>query len=1138
MTSTRNSEIVTSKSKHLSLWLLAVCALLILLIGLTWSLNGDDYVRRQLIRQLILIVEESTDYRLEIDGTFKVSISLHPTVSASAVTLYPKQQPDPLLQIGRLELKLTLWPLLLGQMRIERLLIDDVAFDLDSNADSRRQTGSEFSLPDLSTLPILQNVVLRNIRFVRNGPAQASPLEILLSQVTLELSQDGATFLIEGEASVADKSYALSGQIGSLPQLLAPKAPYPVELEILNPALRLSVAGTIDHPLNGEGLKFNLESEAPELSSALALIELDMPPLGRLEANARLEGDIDNASLEEITIRLELPEKLRLEASGTLQGLTSEHKGELQVGGFIKSREVSKWLLPGEMATIDDWQLEGKLTVTGKQIAFRDFNAQGIDKAGLKLSVRGKGVFGDPRQPQPFASLDLVLEIDASNTKSAESLLIESLSEVGPVKGSARLTAPAGDYFAIEDYRVKVGRAKELLATYVGRIGRIPVVGDLPTSEIDMQISVAAARTERLAYALDVSLPEIGPVKYSGRFIGSEKEGIFKHLSLTAGSEKALKIEVSGQLRMGDARTHEPPKSIDVAVTFATPETAPIAKLTGQELPALGPIKGRFQLTGRLQELKVSEIAIESGRPGALTLSATGGIEKLLIEPDFSASGVNLSLTAASPSTEPVFRLFDLDAADLGPLNATGVLVDSDGSLGLEKVKIHVGRPASVDIKISGQLDDLNALDQLDARAEVSAPSLQVVSAIFGQEWRDSSGQVRAAGRLRLEDDKLSYSGNIDVGRTKIETKVSGSFEGSKPRLEGTIESKVLYLADFGFPETKEELKEARLAGTAEIKKEMEKKDSTKGKKAAGERLFSPEPLPWELLNKLDLGLGLAVDQVVGTGAELKALSTKIELKDGQLLMSPAVLDYGEGTLLVDLMLDANDTPRAALQLTADDVAIGAVWGHIQTFVPVSGNINVHLDLSSSGRSPADLAASLNGVVGIASENLKVPYYTADLLAANVLGWVVKRTIASDATVLVRCSIAQLELEQGQVVIQKLMFDGPSMTVTGEGWVNLGSETIDVSVYPKRKTGIWTEAEPVRLSGSLADPKIGVTVVDKKTAAVAGAAAGVAAGAVAVPMLVLPAVALGALWKMIRTWAPCMSPTLSLGERGYFARTS
>jgi hypothetical protein len=95
------------------------------------------------------------------------------------------------------------------------------------------------------------------------------------------------------EASVADKSYTLSGQIGSLPQLLAPKAPYPVELEIRNLALRLSAAGTIDPPLNGEGLKFSLESKAPELSSALALIELDMPPLGRLEASARLVGGID-----------------------------------------------------------------------------------------------------------------------------------------------------------------------------------------------------------------------------------------------------------------------------------------------------------------------------------------------------------------------------------------------------------------------------------------------------------------------------------------------------------------------------------------------------------------------------------------------------------------------------------------------------------------------------------------------------------------------------------------------------------------------------------------------------------------------------------------------------------------------------
>ena len=181
----------------------------------------------------------------------------------------------------------------------------------------------------------------------------------------------------------------------------------------------------------------------------------------------------------------------------------------------------------------------------------------------------------------------------------------------------------------------------------------------------------------------------------------------------------------------------------------------------------------------------------------------------------------------------------------------------------------------------------------------------------------------------------------------------------------------------------------------------------------------------------------------------------------------------------------------------------------------LSGNINIHLDLSSHGHSQADLAGNLNGVMGVISENLEIPYYTADLLAVDLLGWALKRTLDRNATVLVHCSIVEAGVKQGQIAIQRLMFDGPNMTLIGQGWVNLGTETLDVTLNPERKTGIWTKAEPVRLTGELSDPKVGVTLVNEKTVAVTGATAGIVAGAVAAPMLVLPAVAVGTLWNMI-----------------------
>ena len=1100
---------MTSQSKRTGLLLLGVCALLLISIGLAWSLAGADYVRRQ----LLLAVEASTDYRLTINGPFRVSLFPQPAIGASGVWLYRKQQAKPLLQIDRLELKPSIWSLLSGEPRIRHLLIDGVAVQMDGDMDPGQSPGRAFSLPDPASIPILQNLTLRNIRLLGTTDSQAP--SVLLDQATLNLSRDESVFLVEAQVRSRERDFSLSGKIGSLPRLFTATDAYPIDLAVGRPEFRLAIDGSIDQPLGKAALNFNAQSESAELSSALALFGIELPPLGRLQASARLAGNIRNAALQSINAQLELPGKLRLEAGGNLQDLTADPQGELKVSGFSKSREVSKWLLPKALAGVDDWQLQGILAVNGGQIGFRGLDARGADSAGLKLRARGDGMFGDPQQPQPFASLDLLLDIDSDNTEAALYLLIEKLPEVGPVQGSARLTAPAGDQFAIEDYQIEVGRKQELYTVYTGRIGHIPAAGDEPTSGIDIHISRTAARTEQLGRVFDVTLPEIGPVAYSGRFVGSEKEGVFNDLSLTAGAEKALQLEVHGQLQMGDARTSEPPKSIDLTVTVASPETAPIAQLTGSALPQLGPVKGRFKLTGRLQNMQVSEIDIAAGQPDTLTLSARGGIEKLLFEPKISFNGVRLDLSAASPSSARFLPLLGLGAANLGSMQARAVLTDADGSLGLEKTAISFSRPELLDIKITGQLDHLNAWDEIAAAMELHAANLGVISDIFGHDWREATGKVNAKGQLHLEAEKITYAGSLNIGRTEIASKISGTLETGRPKLEGTVESEALYLADFGYPQDLEALQEERRTAAAEIKRTQAEKDTRKSPEETGRKLFSTEPLPWDVLHTLDLKLGVTVHEVIGTGATLDALSGEIELESGRLVISPAAFDYREGTLLVDLMLDANDTPRAALKLSADDVAIGEAWGHIQSFIPVSGNINIHLDLSSHGHSQADLAGNLNGVMGVISENLEIPYYTADLLAVDLLGWALKRTLDRNATVLVHCSIVEAGVKQGQIAIQRLMFDGPNMTLIGQGWVNLGTETLDVTLNPERKTGIWTKAEPVRLTGELSDPKVGVTLVNEKTVAVTGATAGIVAGAVAAPMLVLPAVAVGTLWNMI-----------------------
>lgn len=56
--------------------------------------------------------------------------------------------------------------------------------------------------------------------------------------------------------------------------------------------------------------------------------------------------------------------------------------------------------------------------------------------------------------------------------------------------------------------------------------------------------------------------------------------------------------------------------------------------------------------------------------------------------------------------------------------------------------------------------------------------------------------------------------------------------------------------------------------------------------------------------------------------------------------------------------------------------------------------------------------------------------------------------------------------------IESLMMDTPSIHVKGGGTINLVNQTIDMAIYPKKKTKLWRTTNPIKIHGPLADPEV------------------------------------------------------------------
>ena len=172
----------------------------------------------------------------------------------------------------------------------------------------------------------------------------------------------------------------------------------------------------------------------------------------------------------------------------------------------------------------------------------------------------------------------------------------------------------------------------------------------------------------------------------------------------------------------------------------------------------------------------------------------------------------------------------------------------------------------------------------------------------------------------------------------------------------------------------------------------------------------------------------------------------------------------------------------------------------------ISGSLNLVLDLDTKGNSPAAMASNLNGAIEFGMEEIEAPKEKFDLLTKNLFGWVVSSTVFRRRTRL-DCGIVIFEANKGQLASKLVFFDGTNLTLSGEGSMDLGQETIDFYIIPKEKRSLLSKAGPVHLTGPLRDPNISAV----SSAEMGVLAAKGYAGLAILPTVTIPVTVLGSL---------------------------
>ncbi len=283
---------------------ISAAVLFVLVAGLVMYLKSLDF--NDYKPQIQEAVQQATGRALIIDGRMNLSIfSMHPTLVLDGVHLANMQggsRPN-MLDVERLELELSLWPLLSGELYVERLvllrpdiLLERLAdgsanwiFDQIASGATLDSLVSESVALDASaplSLPLVHHVLISqamvSYRDAINGQTES------LSIPELEVWQKGEG-LDEPLHLLASGEYRnlplkIQGTLGSV-RLLAANQPLDVALHIAMAGAELQIKGRVARPLDGSDMALDVDLNAPDVSALakLADVSLEAFPL-RLKA--------------------------------------------------------------------------------------------------------------------------------------------------------------------------------------------------------------------------------------------------------------------------------------------------------------------------------------------------------------------------------------------------------------------------------------------------------------------------------------------------------------------------------------------------------------------------------------------------------------------------------------------------------------------------------------------------------------------------------------------------------------------------------------------------------------------------------------------------------------------------------------
>jgi len=476
----------------------------------------------------------------------------------------------------------------------------------------------------------IRSMVIHELQIFLDRSGEADVTTLRVREFVLESEELGSPLSIEIRGAFEGADFEIEAETGSLNELVHPTGPFPMALRAWLSDASLEASGTLGIPWTRVGMELRVSAEIPDLASGARALGLELPALGSVSISGvlvdrdgvvgieslsghsagegpleldfegtvrdllRVEGvDLDlrvfapDADLFKMLTSLSLPgSALRAELEiddedgslgieGTAE-LTRPGSFELAVGGVfddLRRRSDLDLRIGFQTKTLDalfdalahdsSWELPalGPLKATGR-LTLRD-GSLGLEQIDVRLGdpsaiwVQLSGSVGDGLG---IRNVDIEVRANAVSTSEVVALVDREIPEIGPLTASLSLRDEDGS-LGVENLILELGSPEIFQLRLSGSFDDL-----LDLEEVVFEASLEAHDLGVIEALLEVELPPVGPVAFSGEVRGSAQSltsrGQLRLNQTVFDGELSAGLSPGGRLaaklRVGSALVHLP----------------------------------------------------------------------------------------------------------------------------------------------------------------------------------------------------------------------------------------------------------------------------------------------------------------------------------------------------------------------------------------------------------------------------------------------------------------------------------------------------------------------------------------------------------------------------------------------------